>query len=80
MTYLKEIGIMTERQLEFRNGRSCVSNLLSLYSRVIDMLQEKDSLVDCVYLDLVKAFDKVTHKLLIGKLKHSGGQKGSLLE
>ena len=30
--YLEREGIITERQFEFRAGRSCVTNLLSFYS------------------------------------------------
>ncbi len=32
--------------------------LLSFYSRVIDGVQERDSWMDCVYLDLKKALIK----------------------
>ena len=32
-----------------------VTNLISFYSRIIDILQESDSLVDCIDLDLKKA-------------------------
>ena len=36
-------------------------NLLSSYSRVIDITQERDGQVDCIYLDLKEAFSKVPH-------------------
>ena len=71
---------LTNNQFGFREGRSCVTNLISFYSRVIDIVQERDGWVDCVYLDLKKAFDKVPHKRLIWKLKHVGGVRGSTLE
>ena len=78
--YLEQENIITESQFGFRKERSCITNLLSFYSRVIDGLQERDGWVDTVYLDLRKAFDKVPHKSLIWKLEHSGGLKGTLLE
>ena len=56
--YLEREGIIIDRQFGFKWGRSCVTNLLSSYSRVIDITQERDGWVDCLYLDLKKAFDK----------------------
>ena len=63
--FLEEMNILSEKEFGFRSGRSCTSNLLSFYSRVIDVIQERDGWADCAYLDLRKAFDKVPHKLLI---------------
>ncbi len=53
---------INEQQFGFREGRSCVTNLISFYSRVIDIVQERDGWADCVYVDLKKAFDKVPYK------------------
>ena len=39
--YLEREGIISERQFGFRTGRLCVTNLLSFYSRVIDIKQER---------------------------------------
>ena len=39
--YLEREGIISDRQFGFRTGRSCVTNLLSFYSRVIDITQER---------------------------------------
>ena len=47
--YLEREGIISDRQIGFRAGRSCVTNLLSFYSRVIDITQEKDGWVNCIY-------------------------------
>ena len=43
---------MTVRQFGFRTGRSCVTNLLSFYSSVIDITQERNGLIDNIYLEL----------------------------
>ncbi len=58
----------------------CVTNLISFYSRVTDVIQERDGWVDCSCLDFKKAFDKVPHERLIWKLNHVGGRGGSILE
>ena len=77
--HLEENKLVSERQFGFRKGRSCVTNLLSYYSRVIDAVQERDGWVDSVYLDLRKAFDKVPHRRLLWKLENMGGVTGKLL-
>ena len=57
--YLEREEIITNRQFRFRTGRLCVTNLLSFYSRIIDITQERNGWTDCLYLNLEKAFDKV---------------------
>ena len=69
MKYLEGSNTLTGRQFDFGNGRSCVTNLLSFYSRAIDIIQERDGWADCVYLDLKKAFDKVPTRDCYGKFK-----------
>ena len=78
--YLEQENIITEKQFGFRKGRSCITNLLSFYTRIIDKLQERDGWVDAIYLDLRKAFDTVAHKSLIWKSEHRGGLKGTILK
>ena len=72
--------IITTRQFGFKSGSSCVTNLLCFYNRVIDVLQQRDGWIDCIYLDLCKAFDKVPHKRLLSKLNSIGCVRGKLLE
>ena len=79
VNYLEDNKVLTEKQFGFRKGKSCVTNLISFYSRVIDIVQERDGWADCIYLDLKKAFDKVPHKRLLWKLESLGGLKGKIL-
>ena len=52
LLYLENHKIIKDTQFGFRKGRSCVTNLLSFYSRVVDTIQERDGWMDCIYLDL----------------------------
>ena len=52
MEHLERHKVLTNSQFGFRKGRSCSTNLLSFYLRVIDVIQERDGWVDSVYLDL----------------------------
>ena len=58
-------------QHSFCSGRSCLSALLDVYDDVMHMLNG-DSIVDMVYLDFAKAFDKVDHGILLHKVKDLG--------
>lgn len=44
------------------------------------MIQERERWVDCIHLDLKKAFDEAPHNTFILKLEHAGSIKGKLLE
>ena len=79
LKFLEEREILSSKQFGFRKGRSCITNLLSFYSRVIDVVDKKGGWVDCVYLDLKKAFDKVSHKRLIWKMENCGGLGDKLI-
>ncbi len=60
MEHLERDKVLVNCQFGFRRGRSRSMNLLSFYSRVVDIVQERDRWVDGVYSDLKKAFDKST--------------------
>ena len=55
--------LIADCQHGFRSGRSCVTNLLETLD-YIGAILDRAGQVDCVYLDMSKAFDKVRHDLL----------------
>ena len=55
----------------FQSGRSCVANLLETLDYIRAIL-DRACQVDCVYLDMSKAFYKVRHDLLMEKLRDAG--------
>lgn len=75
---LDEFSVFTQHQFGFKGRRFRVTNLLNFYSRAIDVSQERNGWVDCIYLDLKIAFDNVSHRSLLWKLKNAGGRKGNI--
>ena len=57
-------------QHEFTKGRSCLTNLISFYDLVARLVDEGKAVV--VYLDFSKAFDAVSHSILLQKLAACG--------
>ena len=55
----------------FQSGRSCVANLLETLDYIRAIL-DRACQVDCVYLDMSKAFYKVRHDLLMEKVRDAG--------
>lgn len=69
--FLEENNKISNSQHGFRQGRSCVTNLLEA-RETIGTLLDKNKQVDVIYLDFQKAFDKVPHQRLIIKLEKIG--------
>lgn len=62
---------ITPHQHGFLSGKSTTTNLVSYTKYVMDSI-ESGYQVDVVYTDFSKAFDKVDHNILIGKLGNLG--------
>ena len=69
--HLETNNILSNKQHGFREGRSCLTNLLELVESWTEILDEGNG-IDVAYLDFRKAFDLVSHKHLIFKLEKYG--------
>ena len=70
-------NLMSEAQHGFREGRSCLTNLLETLEAWTQIIEDGDG-IDVAYLDFRKAFDLVSHKHLIYKMSKYG-IKGQIL-
>ena len=69
--YLEHNEMFNNSQHGFRQRRSCLSQLLSHFDKIITRLETNQN-VDVIYLDFAKAFDKVDHTILLQKLELLG--------
>ena len=69
--YLNQNDLFNPSQHGFRSGRSCLSQLIAHYDKVLSLLEEGKN-VDVVYLDFAKAFDKLDFNITLIKLKELG--------
>ena len=71
LSFLTQNNLVTPQQHGFVRGRSCQTNILLCLEKWTESLDSGKS-VDVAYFDYSKAFDKVSHRLLLTKLRAYG--------
>jgi len=68
---VEEKKVIMSSQHGFTKGKSCLTNLIAFYGGMTGWVDERRT-VDVVYLDFSKAFNTVSHNIVLGKLRKCG--------
>ncbi len=71
IAYLNKNNILTDAQFGFRQGRSTEHALIDVVNFVSNSLDQSSN-VFALYLDVSKAFDSISHSILLHKLQSYG--------
>ena len=75
--HLGDNAVITRSHHEFVKNKSCQTNLILFFDQVTSLI-DRGNAVDIVYLDFSKAFDKVSHDILISKPTRYGLDRSNI--
>ena len=76
---MEEKKVIRSSQHRFTKGKSCLTNLVAFYNDMTGWVDEGRA-VDVVYLDFSKAFNTVSHDILLGKVRKYGLDEWSVVD
>ena len=71
MKHLMDNNLLSKKQHGFISGRSTVTQLLNYLDKCAQSVAS-GKVVDAIYLDFEKAFDRVPHHRFLGKIQSYG--------
>lgn len=81
-SFLKKYNILSKMQFGFQNNISTEDAISYLTNNIYQSLDNNNEQILCLFIDLAKAFDTVSHQLLLKKLTNIGfrGNAYNLIE
>ena len=75
--HLESNAMITRSQHGFVKNKSCQTNLITFFDQVTSQI-DRGKAVDVIYLDFSKAFENMSHDILISKLTRCGLDRTTL--